>query len=847
MGGKTSKNKEVESSTPDQHSDSDLTLSSKVDVQTWKELLTTKLNHRIAAAEIAWNEYQDEEAKMASNPNLSPKKIKKRKYQTNSPPPDPATVTRIDDGVRTILINHSLAPKDANEIKRLIASTTKLERIVVKDHFGGPGIGYRDEIASRVLLAVGKWFGESLSCTSFDISKNDIGGSTRGIDKRTGDLLDPVYDTRKVGPSGSYLLQGLAESKKKRGVANPDALLPEERITKPMERVVVKRNNLTHYGYYGRQVGMRLRELLSNPGRILSLDLSHCSLGPDAAAKGFSQGIRGIERLTLINNQLGGRWHYDGYWEPDVLFARELMRQLLDESCSLKSLDLSSNRFNVKHGSLIAKGLNGNISLKSCVLAHNPDIGDEGIELIVKSQDSDVSILEMLDVRETGLGGMTIFALKKIHAVFGKANARRRNLVIDISVNEVNANQLPESHGDSRVRFVTSSWRHLVGGKLNVATLPQIRNYAVDFVLKGSKFEMKFKKRGRLGLQLIAATSCPDVVEQLASTVVSATIAGSPSQPRKGQRIAVGSLLTHINGVSTSGMTLAQTIERLKSVRADRKQAWADPDAALSIEQKTASSKKKNKKKRKNKKDLENVEEKIEPPDPYADQVVLRFMGKLTRGPPRLKRRRPGSRAAELRKKEEIAKKEQEEKNIEDAARRQHRQDLAALQSSEEPSISNLPEFTLLTTNNSEGDSIEMVDSEDMLQDGWIETSDEWGSTYYWNINTNETTWDRPALQVPRKKILQQEETKTNSTPSYSTEAKELAALLRDTTMENEVSKTEEELALDALLKESELEKRANDIHKKMQSESKEGHAVSITKKTRGKRQSKKEWLGMHK
>ena len=98
------------------------------------------------------------------------------------------------------------------------------------------------------------------------------------------------------------------------------------------------------------------------------------------------------------------------------------MRQLLDESCSLKSLDLSSNRFNVKHGSLIAKGLNGNISLKSCVLAHNPDIGDEGIELIVKSQDSDVSILEMLDVRETGLGGMTIFALKKIQRIFQGLN-----------------------------------------------------------------------------------------------------------------------------------------------------------------------------------------------------------------------------------------------------------------------------------------------------------------------------------------------------------------------------------------------------------------------------------------
>ena len=68
------------------------------------------------------------------------------------------------------------------------------------------------------------------------------------------------------------------------------------------------------------------------------------------------------------------------------------------------------------------------------------------------------------------------------------------------------------------------------------------------------------------------------MVEQLASTVVSATIRGSPSQPKKGTRIAVGSLLTHINGISTAGMTMAQTIERLKSVRSTvrRKVAWEE-------------------------------------------------------------------------------------------------------------------------------------------------------------------------------------------------------------------------------------------------------------------------------
>ena len=96
-----------------------------------------------------------------------------------------------------------------------------------------------------------------------------------------------------------------------------------------------------------------------------------------------------------------------------------------------------------------------------------------------------------------------------------------------------------------------------------------------------------------LGLQLISSSACPDVVEQISSAVVSATIKGSPSQPRKGKRIAVGSLLTHINGVSTAGMTLAQTIERLKSVRSTRKQAWVD------VEEKKKKKKKKKERKKK--------------------------------------------------------------------------------------------------------------------------------------------------------------------------------------------------------------------------------------------------------
>ena len=376
MGGKTSKEKKVEA-TPDIQSPADLALNGREDIQLWQETVNNLLDTKVADAKKKMIEYQES---MIADPNkLLPI------------PTDPTTITRIDDGVRILTVKHSLAPKDANEIKRLIRSTEKLDRIIMKAHFGGPGVGFRDQIASRVLLAVGKWFGESLSCTSFDMSRNDIGGSTRGIDMRTHDVLNPV-DVRKVGPSGGYLLQGLAESKTKRGVANPEATNPEERITLPMDRVVLKGNNLTHYGWHWRPIGLHLRSLLSNVGRIISLDLSHCSLGPDAVTKGLSHGIRGIARLNLRNNLLGGRWHQDGSFVPDTLFAREMMKCLLDENCSLKSLDLSSNRLSEIHAKYLSKGLFGNKTLKNIHLGFNAGFQDDGVCMLLQSQCSNKGV-----------------------------------------------------------------------------------------------------------------------------------------------------------------------------------------------------------------------------------------------------------------------------------------------------------------------------------------------------------------------------------------------------------------------------------------------------------------------
>jgi len=69
--------------------------------------------------------------------------------------------------------------------------------------------------------------------------------------------------------------------------------------------------------------------------------------------------------------------------------------------------------------------------------------------------------------------------------------------VIDVSVNNVNTASLPASHGDSKVRFITNSWRHLVNGRVNVASLSQIQNYAIDHVIKGAKFERTYKKTGK--------------------------------------------------------------------------------------------------------------------------------------------------------------------------------------------------------------------------------------------------------------------------------------------------------------------------------------------------------------
>tara|TARA_B110000091_G_C13597004_1_gene383062 strand:- start:43 stop:735 length:693 start_codon:yes stop_codon:yes gene_type:complete len=218
-----------------------------------------------------------------------------------------------------------------------------------------------------------------------------------------------------------------------------------------------------------------------------------------------------------------------------------------------------------------------------------------------------------------------------------------------------------------------------------------------------------------LGLQLISSASCPEVVEQLASTVVSATIRGSPSQPKKGTRIAVGSLLTHINGISTAGMTMAQTIERLKSVRSSvkRKMAWEETKES---KENTATGVKKKKKKKYSKKvekEMKEEEERRlkeeEDNDPYLDCVVLRFIGKLSKGPPRLKRRKPGSRKREAKEQEDNKQKEQKERDDAAAKKAQHERDQAMLNGKIPAS---LPQFTL-------------DESVEEMKDGWVEAYDE--------------------------------------------------------------------------------------------------------------------------
>ena len=569
IGGSKIEEKPVQSTTTDTRISTDLSIANKEELTDWHVNIQNLLDHAI-------EQHNNATAKAGpQSPNKQKKKKKRKDTEKVEEAPEPSEPppSRIDDGIRSLSIQYSLAPKEANQIKRSIALTTKLERITYKNHFGGPGVGYREEIASRVLLAVGKWFGESTSLTSIDLSNNNIGGSTRGIDKRTGDVLCPVYDIRKVGPNGSYIIQGLADSKLKRyelqygshetkeGNGAPSNTSwepprqPPRQVNKikPMGRIVLKHNNVTHYGYYYRKVGVALRNLFANPGRIISLDLSHCSIGCDAMAKGFSNGCCGIEKINLTNNQLGGRWRHDGKWESSVSFVKELKNILLNDQTQskykgifppLRSINLSSNRLNTSHCIVLAKGLSENNTLKNINFSHNNKLCDDGVEAIVNSQYSTQSILEMLDLRETGMTNMSVFALKKLHSKLEKKSlpaakkegeevveeeeeeegdrgeegeerkesikndaenedgknanvVRPRNLVIDVSVNNVNTASLPASHGDSKVRFITNSWRHLVNGRVNVASLSQIQNYAIDHVIKGAKFERTYKKTGK--------------------------------------------------------------------------------------------------------------------------------------------------------------------------------------------------------------------------------------------------------------------------------------------------------------------------------------------------------------
>jgi hypothetical protein len=451
IGGSKIEEKPVQSTTTDTRISTDLSIANKEELTDWHVNIQNLLDHAI-------EQHNNATAKAGpQSPNKQKKKKKRKDTEKVEEAPEPSEPppSRIDDGIRSLSIQYSLAPKEANQIKRSIALTTKLERITYKNHFGGPGVGYREEIASRVLLAVGKWFGESTSLTSIDLSNNNIGGSTRGIDKRTGDVLCPVYDIRKVGPNGSYIIQGLADSKLKRyelqygshetkegnGAPSNTSWEPPRQPprqvnkVKPMGRIVLKHNNVTHYGYYYRKVGVALRNLFANPGRIISLDLSHCSIGCDAMAKGFSNGCCGIEKINLTNNQLGGRWRHDGKWESSVSFVKELKNILLNDQTQskykgifpplaktipLRSINLSSNRLNTSHCIVLAKGLSENNTLKNINFSHNNKLCDDGVEAIVNSQYSTQSILEMLDLRETGMTNMSVFALKKLHSKLEK-------------------------------------------------------------------------------------------------------------------------------------------------------------------------------------------------------------------------------------------------------------------------------------------------------------------------------------------------------------------------------------------------------------------------------------------
>lgn len=788
MGGNTSRGDVGGPDAVDKNTDDvlerTLTIKSRQDVMDWKTRLELKLKGDIEkeARKIYEQESTKQvgdgkgpkrkrgnKAKVANDWNgekiAKMSKIEKSRYDA-AMKLAAEKVTRVDDGVREMSVMYKMAPKDANEIRRCIAMTSSLISITIRKHIGGPALGYRDDVSARVMLAIGKMPGESQTLRSMDVSNCEVGGSKSGGVDKFGNKV--IFDLSSItAGSAVSLLRGLAESKKK-PVGEGSSL----------KRLTLRKNNLTSWGFHYRPVGVALRGLLSGPGRITSVDLSSCELGPDCVAHALHHGIAGIERINFSNNHIGGRYgnrENPLRWYDDNrgIFARALAKALAGETgefgrdlgngmCSLRSLDLSSNRLSSKSAIIIAKGISANGTLRSLSFAFNQGLGDDGATALIEAAGSDKSNLEMLDLRGCGIRAFGIFAAKKLAGKLQNAektakaeigvddyfdgeteeehkarekredeeaaaraeHARSRKLVVDLSANDVNTDQLPKSHGDSRVRFVTDSWRHLVGGQTNVATMDQIRSFATEFVISGAKFERRYKRQGRLGLHLVSSKACPDVVQQLCSAVVSQTVRGSPSQPKRGRQIAVGSLLTHINGVPTAGMTLSETIERLKLVRG-KKEAWAIPTIPPNFE-----------KLHENERD--SIEKARDNALRDAGDTTLRFMGKLIKGPPRLKRRKPGSRrpgsrdsqsdrinsrsldvlasvgARKLSEKQKEVSNEREEK-----ARIEQEKAAALLKEQQRIAAGGLP-------------------------DGWQVAYDDWGSPYYWNINTGETSWERP-------------------------------------------------------------------------------------------------------
>ena len=229
----------------------------------------------------------------------------------------------------------------------------------------------------------------------------------------------------------------------------------------------------------------------------------------------------------------------------------------------------------------------------------------------------------------------------------------------------------------------------------------------------------------------------------------------------------------------------------------------------------------------------------------------------MSTGPPRLKRRKPGSRKAELERLEKLKQEEEQERKEEQAARKQYQDDLNAINGD-----TTLPRFTLDESKNKGGAGEDgETTTIEQLKEGWIETQDEWGTIYYWNIETNETSWEKPVVQITVPKTIK---TKIKTISKNDDDDGALASLLRDTVIDdkdgiengeknggngkrvslldlsNVKGKTQNEIDLELLLEKEEEEERAKKIHDKMLNDSKVSHTVSINKKTRGKRQSKK-------